>query len=78
MTACCDNIYVDDSMTCEEDLIVQSHVNFVGSTSAEIEVNLLQSGDVKASAFFTMVTRDSSHIGKGGKGYPMPTLVFTG
>lgn len=24
-----------------------------------------------------MVTRDSSHIGKGGKGYPMPALQFT-
>lgn len=63
-------------MTCEDDLIVQSYVNFVGSTSAEVEVNLIQSNVLKASAFFTMVTRDPNNTGKGGKGQLMPSLDF--
>lgn len=35
-TACIDNIFIEDNITCEEDIVIQSNVNFVGSTSGEV------------------------------------------
>ena len=65
-TACVDSIYLDDTIDCESDLYLQSYVNFVGQTSLEVEVNILQNEGLRASAFFTMVARDKTNIGKGG------------
>ena len=44
-------------MLLGEDVVFKIYVNYVGRTSMEIEVDVTQGGELRASAMFTMVAR---------------------
>lgn len=59
VTACVDSINLFESITVDEDFMLEGWVNFVGRTSMEIEINLFQSKLLKCNALFTMVARSA-------------------
>jgi acyl-coenzyme A thioesterase 9 len=70
-TACVDSFTMFDEMVLGEDLVFATYVNYVGRTSMEVEVDVLQGDKIKAFALFTMVAR---HKSDHNKAYELPFL----
>lgn len=58
-------------MVLGEDVVFRTYVNYVGRTSMEVEVNVTQNNELRASAMFTMVARYKDNPAKA---YELPLL----
>ncbi|EWS71007.1 thioesterase family protein (macronuclear) [Tetrahymena thermophila SB210] len=75
VTACVDNMNFYSQMKNDKDLEVQGYITYAGTSSMEIQLDLFQEGDLKASALFLMVARDANDRSKS---YQVPVLKFEG
>ena len=69
MTGSVESLHLFGKIDIAKDLTLEGYLNHVGKTSMEIEINVLQENQLKASSLFTMIARNSANPILG---YPVP------
>ncbi|EGR29563.1 thioesterase family protein, putative [Ichthyophthirius multifiliis] len=76
VTACVDSVNIFSQLQNDIDLHLQGYVTYVGKTSIEIQLELFQNDELKASAQFLMVAKPNNEIQK--QDFQVPILKFEG
>ncbi|CAK72580.1 unnamed protein product (macronuclear) [Paramecium tetraurelia] len=75
VTAMVDNINFFGKISADQDLEIQGYVTYVGNSSIEVYIDVMQEGVVNVSANFLMVARDGKDHSKA---YKVPTMDLNG